>query len=705
MHSRMNVGVVVVLALLAVVYPIAVARAQSKGSTELWVRFSGDANKDADDGDSAQLRRAVGGRGPLANTGESARGLMVYAALAISGAALLCAGELRSRKAAWRSAFYKAAFVCCLLVPLTSFLVFSVALADVVEGQPSQEAVETNANEGEERPLNVAQQGEEKNSSIPNQGEEGKGEEASSDVPSSALNGDEGMLDDEDKGTVESHNEDPKPNQDEQKVTSTNETSSVTEPDPVPKANVQDADAPDEVDEALLDVGELDFSSARLLVGMAARPEVGEVLSSCKNVWLVQFATQEDAIAAYKKLLPIAEFVVPDQVMMIVGGSARAEVGPVANLAALNDTEQFREDVVVLVDTGVLEYTTNAIVRLSVIGTSVDDDNGHGTHVVRALTAFDPSMHIVSIKAADAHGQATVASIYVAIHKAIDMNAKVVSLPWHTKANEGNAVVEQAICDAHAAGVMVVTAAGDDASDVTGYFPGNMGDEAVVVGLCDTGGVRTPSSNYGETVDLYVPAESTSIAVARVSAWLCGNGQFGHELQSLSSAEARHALGFDDSQNVDAQKERMTEAQLEEPVDDMVRQQKGLSATEQPLAAKGDAKSGATRGEDEAQGESLQIRMTVPVGIHYVVQSDGVAVGPSDGSARICNEGETPVRIKEATARVFEPYEGELGFSLSDWRVEPGDSVDLLDLRGTMVSQVPVERQVGSIRWTFEVDG
>lgn len=287
-----------------------------------------------------------------------------------------------------------------------------------------------------------------------------------------------------------------------------------------------------------------DFGSTRLLISSNEQPECGTVLSDYEGVWLVEFPTQSEAHEAYEQMRDEAEFVAPDITFEVADsqdvnepqhceGANAAEESPQARLDSIGEVSASDLDVVALIDTGVSGHDEHVVQRLSVIGDELDDDHGHGTSMLEEMVAVDPSCQVVSIKALDSRGVGTAASMYAAIQSAIQMNAKVINLSVCAPASQGNEAVEQAILDAWQAGIMVVGAAGNDGEDACGYVPGCMGDEAVVVGSCDDEGTRLPQSNFGDTVDLYVPSPTTSVAAARSSARLCADGTFGQELECL----------------------------------------------------------------------------------------------------------------------------------------------------------------------------
>lgn len=323
-------------------------------------------------------------------------------------------------------------------------------------------------------------------------------------------------------------------------------------------------------------VEDMDFSSCRLIVGMEEPPGVGNVLSEHDGVYLLQFADKSDTAWAYVDLVGRASMVAPDLTfeaaddvadLMATDGAAPTLLdtlaskdeaalpqfvpsgdgdvaGPAADLSAIGEAGHVDAGVIALVDTGVSGRDEHVVTRTSVIGDVVVDDNGHGTSMLDAMVEVDPNVRVASIKALDSWGTGSAASVYAAVESAIQMGAKVVNLSLSAPAVAGNAAVEQAIRDAHDAGVIVVGAAGNNGRDARWYVPGRMLDEAIVVGACDVNGERMANSNFGESVDAWVASRSTSYAAAKASAWLARHATFGKELEQLLSEEARLALGL-----------------------------------------------------------------------------------------------------------------------------------------------------------------
>ena len=323
----------------------------------------------------------------------------------------------------------------------------------------------------------------------------------------------------------------------------------------------------------------LDFSSCRLIVGSVEAPGFGQVLSHHEDVWLLGFDDALDAAWAYVDHRDEVDFVAPDITVEAAADGQDGETslpmalaqatnldagttlqvpattpndlysgndvgGPVADLEQIGDVREREHGAIALIDTGVNGFYENVAERLSVIDSFLYDDNGHGTSMLQTMAGIDPQTRVVSIRALNNSGTGSAASVYTAIETAIQMECKAINLSLCAPAVAGNAAVEQAIHDAHSAGIMVVGAAGNQGRDARWYVPGKIGAEAVIVGSCDSEGTRDASSNFGSTVDLYVPSASTSYASAKVVAWLAAHSSFGNELRDLNTSEAQRALGL-----------------------------------------------------------------------------------------------------------------------------------------------------------------
>ncbi|MEB3328612.1 MAG: S8 family serine peptidase [Candidatus Sericytochromatia bacterium] len=183
-----------------------------------------------------------------------------------------------------------------------------------------------------------------------------------------------------------------------------------------------------------------------------------------------------------------------------------------------------RSVVVAVVDTGVDVHHPALVGRClpgwnAVDGSSdVSDAAGHGTHVAGKVAGLAPrpgdggvapGVTLLPIKAVDAQGRFSDASIAAGIRHAVARGARVVNLSLRSDAPLP--LTAGAIAAARRAGVLVVAASGNEGRNAVTYpaaYPG-----VLVVGSADAGR-RSPFSNGGARLDLVAPGERIRSAEA-----------------------------------------------------------------------------------------------------------------------------------------------------------------------------------------------
>ena len=173
---------------------------------------------------------------------------------------------------------------------------------------------------------------------------------------------------------------------------------------------------------------------------------------------------------------------------------------------AMHETEGGR--LVALIDTGVNDL---AAVSVNLTDDPDGDRHGHGTRMAEIiLSAAGGRAAILSIKAFNDDGTASLANVYAAVKYAMEAHADIINISASVPDSENTAPLKALLQEAVAQGITVVAAAGNAAQDAGGFFPAN------VPGVL-TAGARTETSNYGACVDYYISASSTSEAAAKLS--------------------------------------------------------------------------------------------------------------------------------------------------------------------------------------------
>ena len=256
----------------------------------------------------------------------------------------------------------------------------------------------------------------------------------------------------------------------------------------------------------------------------------GEViLSDYQGVYLVGFKTAEEMDEAYDYYKSEADIVEYDSDIMAVSDedsgeeNGVSEDAPTDSITILNDIVTdggCPQGTIAVIDTGAGE---GAAEYISVIGEDGGDDHGHGSRVIKRILMENRDAGIISIKAFGSDGRAKASDIYAAFMYAIERGVSYINLSASSIAAKDSDIVKDAIQAAVDSGITVVGAAGNQGKDAAGFIPGCI-EDAVIIGSADEEGRRQEISNYGDTVDYYVTAESTSIATARFTGMLSKYG-------------------------------------------------------------------------------------------------------------------------------------------------------------------------------------
>lgn len=179
--------------------------------------------------------------------------------------------------------------------------------------------------------------------------------------------------------------------------------------------------------------------------------------------------------------------------------------------------------VVCIVDTGIQsdhpDLSTNVLggenfvmQKGSINASAWTDDNGHGTHVAGTVAALDnavgvigvaPQAGLFAVKVLDRRGSGYMSDVADGILSCVANGADVINMSLGSSAD--SAVVHDAVITASAAGVILVAAAGNEASGVS--YPAKY-DEVIAVSAVDSNMALAYFSNTGVEVDFAAPGVS-----------------------------------------------------------------------------------------------------------------------------------------------------------------------------------------------------
>lgn len=331
-------------------------------------------------------------------------------------------------------------------------------------------------------------------------------------------------------------------------------------------------------DNAVYSLPDVDFSSCRLLVGSENEElftNCSNVLSSYEGVYLLQFESEEATKKAYISLLDRVDFVNVDtndfsvaDIENVESDAMSEEINPINELAKTEIEEVNESNVIAVIDTGSSERD-NVIERVSVLGDNVEDDNGHGDKMISKILSQDENAKIISIKAMDSNGKGTTSSVYAGLKYAIEKKVDIINMSFVGIANEDNTCIEELVKEAIKQGITVVGSAGNNGVDASEYIPGCI-EEAYIIGAANADGERLDNSNYGDTVDYNVVANSTSEAAALFTGYLSKNNKAidGINSNGLIFDTDYKAESKEDDEKKDPVKDNETVAEVEKlPVD------------------------------------------------------------------------------------------------------------------------------------------
>ena len=187
---------------------------------------------------------------------------------------------------------------------------------------------------------------------------------------------------------------------------------------------------------------------------------------------------------------------------------------PEWNISMVNgdvDTEVTGEAVkVAVMDSGIellsgipVEQINNLVASEQDLPYYMNDMTGHGTAIAGIINDIAPHAEIYSVKIMDAENRATLSRVVEGIYWCIDNDIDIINMSFGTTVQ--SAVLEKAIKDANAAGILIVSSAGN--GDTAGVEYPAAYEEVIAVGAVNTSAEKTEESAVGEEVELVAPGE------------------------------------------------------------------------------------------------------------------------------------------------------------------------------------------------------
>lgn len=133
----------------------------------------------------------------------------------------------------------------------------------------------------------------------------------------------------------------------------------------------------------------------------------------------------------------------------------------------------------------------------------MNDLTGHGTSVASIISEINPDAEIYSVRVLDRDNKSTLSRVVAGIYWSIDNGADIINMSFGTLSN--SEILHKAVEDAENAGILMISAAGND-PDASVEYPARF-NEVVAVGSVDAEGTLSDSTANGEEVELLAPGE------------------------------------------------------------------------------------------------------------------------------------------------------------------------------------------------------
>jgi len=175
---------------------------------------------------------------------------------------------------------------------------------------------------------------------------------------------------------------------------------------------------------------------------------------------------------------------------------------------------------VAVLDTGINlnhpDLASKVILQKSFVSTTVEDGNGHGTHVAGILAADTnnsagvagtcPECQLIIGKVLDDSGDGTTSNATAGITWAADNGAKVINMSLGTTDTQTASLYAQAVNYAMSKGAVVIAAAGNDGNSLLNYPAATAG--VISVAATTNQDQKASYSNFGSYVEIAAPGDN-----------------------------------------------------------------------------------------------------------------------------------------------------------------------------------------------------
>ena len=131
----------------------------------------------------------------------------------------------------------------------------------------------------------------------------------------------------------------------------------------------------------------------------------------------------------------------------------------------------------------------------------LDEDAGHGTMVSGLINRYAQGATLLPVKVLDSDGSGSLWATIQGIRYAVAQGAQVVNMSYGSR--QSSPLLAEAIADANAAGVLIVSAAGNSNSSAPDFPAGY--ENTLSVGSLDAKNVKASFTNYGSWLDVVAP--------------------------------------------------------------------------------------------------------------------------------------------------------------------------------------------------------